>query len=52
MLLAIAAIVILASFVAAVVMALRNRGMLTAIMAGLIGLMALRALAFALARHA
>ena len=52
MLLAIAAIVILASFVADVVMALRNRGMLTAIMAGLIGLMALRALAFVLARYA
>ncbi len=51
MLLAIAATIIVLSFLAAIVLAVRDRGVLTVVMAGLIGLLALRALAFALARH-
>ena len=51
MLLAIAAVVIVLSFAAAVVLAIRNRGLMTMVMAGLIGLLSLRALAFILVRH-
>jgi PAS domain S-box-containing protein len=50
-LLAIAAVVIVLSFAAAVVLAIRNRGLMTMVMAGLIGLLSLRALAFILVRH-
>ena len=51
MLLAISAAIILLSFATAIVLAIRNRGLLTIVMAGLIGLLSLRALAFALARY-
>ena len=51
MLLAISAAIILLSFVTAIVLAIRNRGLLTVVMAALIGLLSLRALAFALARY-